>query len=121
MTAAQIRNLVQQATSLGPVDLYAASTKSATLLQYAFLGGFLRQAVERTPEKVGLVTSGTRIPIVSEETWRADPAPVTLIGAWQFADTFQWRESAYLADGGTFLVPLPTPRLVTHEPIRRNA
>lgn len=120
-TAAQIRDLVIQAHGLGPVDLYAASTKSATLLQYSFVGRYLRQAVERTPEKVGLVTSGTRIPIVSEATWREDPAPITLIGAWQFAETFQGREAQYLADGGTFLVPLPTPRLVSHEPMRREA
>lgn len=117
--AGQVRTQLQEAIAaadrLGPVDLYAASTKSSTLLQYCGLDWkILRQAAERTPEKVGLVTSATRIPIVNEHTWRADPAPTTLIGAWQFADSFIQREAEYLQGGGTFLVPLPTLRVVSH-------
>ena len=95
------------------IDLYAASTKSSTLLQHCGIGTErIRCAVERTPEKWWLVTSGTRIPILSEETWREDPAPLLLIGAWQFAKFFQQREAAYLANGGRFLIPLPQTELV---------
>ena len=90
------------------------STKSSTLLQYCGLDHtVIRQAVERTPEKVGRVTGGTRIPIVSEETWRADPAPTTLVGAYQFAAAFEQREAEYLARGGQFLIPLPVARVVS--------
>lgn len=96
-----------------PIDLYAASTKSSTLLQYCGIDHrMIRQAAERSPAKWGRVTSGTRIPCVPEGEWRADPAPVTLIGAWQFADHFAEREAEYLEKGGSFLVPLPTPRVI---------
>lgn len=95
------------------VDLYAASTKSSTLLQHCGIDkDRIRCAVERTPEKWGLQTSGTRIPVLSEDTWRADPAPVLLIGAWQFADAFKRREAAFLAKGGRMLIPLPQTELV---------
>ena len=96
-----------------PIDLYAASTKSSTLLQYCgFDHQVIRQAAERSPAKYGRVTSGTRIPCVPEGEWRGDPAPVTLIGGWQFADYFAEREAEYLSKGGSFLVPLPTPRFI---------
>lgn len=95
------------------VDLYAASTKSSTLLQYCGIDrALIRRAVERSPEKVGRVTSGTRIPIISEEEWRADPAPVTLLGAWGFRDVVLQREAAYLERGGAFIIPLPEVELV---------
>lgn len=109
----QLQEMVHAASAQGPIDLYAASTKSSTLLQYCGLDHtVIRQAVERTPEKVGRVTSGTRIPIVNEEAWRQDPAPTTLIAAWQFTDAFCSRESAYLRQGGSFMVPLPSPRII---------
>jgi NDP-4-keto-2,6-dideoxyhexose 3-C-methyltransferase len=97
----------------GVVDLYAASTKANTLLQYCGLDyRVVRQAVERTPEKFGRVTAGTNIPIVSEEAWRADPAPLTIVGAWAFRAAFLRREAGYLAGGGSFLFPLPFVEVV---------
>jgi hypothetical protein len=99
--------------TVGAVDLYAASTKSSTLLQYCGVDHrLIRQAVERTPEKWGRVTAGTRIPIVSEEAWRRDPAPVALLGAWQFLEAFRTREAAYLEHGGRWIVPLSTPYVI---------
>lgn len=110
----QLIATVQSARAAGrAVDLYAASTKSATLLQYCGLNAsHIRYAVERSPEKWGLVTAGTRIPIVSEDQWRQDPADVAVIGAWQFAESFIAREAGYLDRGGRFVVPLPDLRIV---------
>ena len=96
------------------VDLYAASTKSSTLLQHCGIDHRrIRQAVERSEDKFGLETSGTRIPIVSEVKWREDPSDVVLMGAWQFRDAFVRRERAYLEQGGMFLCPLPQTELIS--------
>ena len=94
-------------------DLYAASTKSSTLLQYCGIDHTqIRYAVERSPEKHGLETTATRIWIISEESWHLNHTAVAMIGAWQFTDAFIRRESAYLASGGGFLVPLPRVRMI---------
>jgi SAM-dependent methyltransferase len=106
--------VVTQASQHGPVDWYGASTKSNTLLQACGLSvREIRQAVERSPEKWGRYTAGTLIPIVSEERWRHDPAPVTVVGIWQFREAILQRESAYLRNGGRFFFPLPCADMVT--------
>lgn len=113
-TRDQLRTLIVEYLSRDwVIDLYAASTKSSTLLQYCDLTDTtIRSAVERSPEKVGLFTAGTNIRIVSEAEWRRDPGQVALLGAWQFKKAFVEREQAYLKDGGTFVVPLPNPEVV---------
>lgn len=97
------------------IDLYGASTKANTLLQWCGLDRTkIRCAVERSPEKVGRVTPGTRIPIVSEEAWRADPerANTTLVGIWSFRDAILEREADYIRQGGALIFPLPQVEVV---------
>lgn len=110
----QLRSLLVRAKAQGlVVDLYAASTKSSTLLQYCDITATLiRQAVERSPEKVGRRTIGTNIPIVSEEMMRTNPPDLAVVGAYQFKDAFIEREADFLAKGGKFLFPLPYTELV---------
>jgi C-methyltransferase-like protein len=103
----QIQSAILATAGWGAVDLYGASTKANTLLQYCGLDHtVIRQAWERSPEKVGRTTV-TGIPIVSEETGRADPPAALLAGIWQFRDQILEREAAYLDQGGAILFPLP--------------
>ena len=96
-------------------DVYACSTKFNTLSQYCGLDhSIIRCGVERTPEKFGLKTV-TGVPMISEDAWRTDPAPVTLLGAWQWRDQVVLRENAYLAQGGTLLMPLPHVEAIATE------
>jgi NDP-4-keto-2,6-dideoxyhexose 3-C-methyltransferase len=97
----------------GTVDLYGASTKGNTLLQYIGLTeGLVRQAWERSAEKVGRRVGTTGIPIVSEDEGRANPPSVLLVPIWQFRDAVIRRERAYLEGGGTLLFPLPVAEVV---------
>lgn len=111
--AQQIGGVLQKAESLGRViDLYGASTKANTLLQYCQLGGgLIRQAWERNAEKYGRLTA-TGIPIVAEEEGREDPPDLLLAGIWQFRDGILDRETEFLAGGGQILFPLPEVDLV---------
>src|SRR3990172_8740651 len=70
----QIQGLLQHLRAEGRVvDVYGASTKWNTLSQVVGIGPeLMRQAWERTPEKVGRRTV-TGIPMVSDEAGR--PAP----------------------------------------------
>jgi NDP-4-keto-2,6-dideoxyhexose 3-C-methyltransferase len=95
------------ATAPGTIDLYGASTKANTLLQYCGLDEtVIRQAWERSPDKIGRTTV-TGIPIVTEETGRADPPAALVAGIWQFREAILTREAAYLDQGGAILFPLP--------------
>jgi hypothetical protein len=111
----QVRRQIQGALDTHggrTIDLYGASTKGNTLLQYCGIGPLLiRQAWERSPEKWCRQTV-TRIPIVSETMGRVDPPDLLLVGIWQFREAVLRREAAYLAAGGTILFPLPVVDLV---------
>lgn len=114
-TKRQIRATLRARVRAGQtIDLYGASTKANTLLQVCGLDRqWLRQAWERSPEKVGLRTAGTDIPIVDEETGRADPPDALLVGIYQYRDLVLGREAAYLEHGGTVIFPLPAVDIVT--------
>jgi len=112
----QIRATLDVRRGLGQtIDLYGASTKANTLLQVCELNrNWLRQAWERSPEKIGRRTVATNIPIVSEETGRMDPPDALLVGIWQFRDAVIAREAKFLhQERGTLIFPLPSVDIVT--------
>lgn len=93
--------------------VYGASTKGNVMLQYMGLGsGAINAAADRNPDKWGLETVGTRIPIISEEEARAMKPDYMLVLPWHFMEEFREREKKYLFEGGKFIVPLPHFTLV---------
>lgn len=101
--------LVREAFKSGrSVHAYGASTKGNTLLQYFGLdAGLIQYVWERQEYKWGRQTVGTRIPIISEEEGRKMKPDYLVMLPWHFATEFTNRESAYLASGGKFIIPLP--------------
>jgi cyclopropane fatty-acyl-phospholipid synthase-like methyltransferase len=88
---------------------YGASTKGSTYLQVWGVGPDLLPAIaERNPAKVGRYTV-TGIPILGEAGARALGPDQFLALPFQFLPSFLERERAFLARGGTFLVPFPSP------------
>jgi hypothetical protein len=95
------------------VYIYGASTKGNTLLQYCGIDPRLvAKAADRNPEKWGLRTLGTNIPIISEDQARKEQPDYFLVLPWHFLDGFVKREQEFLARGGKFIVPFPRVRLV---------
>jgi hypothetical protein len=87
---------------------YGASTKGNTLLQYFNIDSRLVQKlVERSSYKFGLITSGSNIPIISEDEMRNNPPDYMLILPWHFINEFVEREKDFLDSGGKFIVPCP--------------
>lgn len=92
---------------------YGASTKGNVILQYCGLStGHLTGIADRNPAKVGSVTLGTNIPIVSEAEMRAAQPDYLLVLPWHFMREFRAREEAFLARGGKFIVPIPRVEIV---------
>ena len=90
------------------VFVYGASTKGNTMLQYFGLdNSVINAAAERNPDKWGMVTVGTRIPIISEAEARAAKPDYFLVLPWHFIEEFKAREHTYLSSTGKFIVPLP--------------
>lgn len=92
---------------------YGASTKGNTLLQYYGIGPDLIPGIaERSPEKLGKLTIGTGIPVISEEEMRKQKPDYLFIFPWHFVDTFKVREAELRAAGTRFIVPLPNVYMI---------
>jgi hypothetical protein len=92
---------------------YGASTKGNTTLQYCGITSNLVSAIaDRNQDKWGSYTIGTNIPIISEEESRRKKPDYYLVLPWHFIEEFKKRESAFLARGGKFLLPMPDVALV---------
>jgi hypothetical protein len=68
---------------------------------------------ERNPDKWGLRTVGTNIPIYSEEEMRKAKPDYLLMLPWHFVKEFQERESEYLKNGGKFIIPCPKFEIIS--------
>lgn len=87
---------------------YGASTKGNTLLQWWGINNALIDGIaERQPQKYGLRTVGTNIPIYSDEEMREAKPDYLLVLPWHFIDSFVRREKEFLERGGKFIVPCP--------------
>lgn len=93
---------------------YAASTKSATLLQYFGIGPDLITSIaDRNPLKWGTTMPGINIPIVSEDEVRSAKPDYLLILSWHFAKEFIEREKDMLLNGTKFVIPCPQFEIIS--------
>ncbi len=109
-----LRRLIADLKAQGKrVAAYGAAAKGATLLNYAGLGGeTLEYVVDRNTHKVGKYMPGLRLPIRRVETLLEDRPDYLLLLAWNFGAEIMGQQSAYAAAGGSFIVPVPQPRIV---------
>jgi hypothetical protein len=85
-----------------------ASTKGNVVLQYCGITPELLPAIaEVNPDKFGVFTPGTEIPIISEDEARAQKPDVFFVLPWHFRKTFVEREQPFMKAGGKLLFPLP--------------
>jgi SAM-dependent methyltransferase len=87
---------------------YGCPAKSTVLL--SMLGGpfGIRYITDTTPDKVGLLHPVGEIPIVSPERLLEDNPDVAVLFAWNFQKEILEKETALMARGTRFLIPLPT-------------
>jgi len=92
---------------------YGAPAKGNTLLNYFGIGTeLLDYIVDDSPWKQGLYTPGKRIPVVSSKCLYKNPPDFLLILAWNFAAPIMKTHEKYKRQGGKFIIPVPSPKII---------
>lgn len=92
---------------------YGASARGNTLLNYYGIGSdTIDYIVDRNQLKHGLYSPGMRIPVHGVERLLEDMPPYVLVIAWNFAEEIMRQQADYRRAGGSFILPIPDPRIV---------
>jgi hypothetical protein len=112
---ADLRQLVQELKAGGSsIAGYGAATKATTLLGHFGLGRReLDFIADDNPLKQGLFSPASHIPVVSPAAIAERRPDYLLILAWNFADGIMARRRDYTSEGGKFILPMPTARVVS--------
>jgi len=90
------------------IHVYGASTKGNVLLQWYGIDSYkIPYAADRNPDKVGALTLGTGIRIISEAQSRQMRPDYYLVLPWHFKKEFLTRERATIQNGTSMIFPLP--------------
>ncbi len=92
---------------------YGAPAKGNTLLNYCTIGSdTLPYTVDKSPLKIGLFTPGMHIPVYPTSALLEQQPDFVLILAWNFADEIMKQQQEYHQRGGSFIIPIPEPRII---------
>jgi len=91
----------------------SAPAKGNTLLNFCGIDSWhLDFITEKSEYKQGLYTPGTHIPIYGDTKLSEERQDYALILAWNFADEIMENTHTFKKNGGTFIIPIPYPRLI---------
>ena len=100
---------------------YGAPAKATVLLNACGIGtDLLEFTVDRSPHKQGRLIPGVRVPIRPVEDLIRERPDVALLLPWNLTDEIVRQQADYLRQGGAFIVPVPTPRVIDAARTRRG-
>lgn len=95
------------------IAAYGAPAKGNTLLNYFGLGAdIISFATEELRSKIGFLTPGTHIPVLSINDARKNPPDYYLLLAWNYKDVILAKEQVFRDHGGKFIMPVGPARIV---------
>ncbi len=95
------------------VTAYGAPAKSGTLLNFCgFTSDDLKYVTDTTPYKIGLLTPGSHIPVVSPEILLTETPDYILLLAWNYREFILEKEHALRERGTKFIIPIPIVEIV---------
>lgn len=96
------------------IAAYGAAAKGATMVNATGITtDLVHFVVDRNVHKHGKFMPGTHQPIMGVEVLTGEDAPdALLLLAWNFAPEIMRQQAEYAANGGRFIVPVPTPELI---------
>lgn len=107
-------HLVRTARTEGKiVTAYGAPAKGNTLLNFCgFTGDDISYITDTTPYKIGLLTPGSHIPVVSPEILEKETPDYILLLAWNYRDFILAKEKSLRERGAKFIIPIPQVEIV---------
>ena len=88
---------------------FGAPAKATTLMYHFGLGPDVIEFIaDDSPLKQGLFTPGLHVPVLAPEAIYQRRPDYLLILAWNFAQPIMTKHARFAAEGGRFIVPLPT-------------
>ncbi len=108
-SAAALRAALIQARAEGrSVAAYGATSKSTTIYTYAGITSeHIDYILDNTPNKIGKVSPGAHIPVVSEAEFEMRRPDVTFLSAWNHQKEILQRHPWYAEQGGVWLSHVP--------------
>lgn len=95
------------------VTAYGAPAKGNTLLNFCgFTADDLKYATDTTPYKIGRLTPGSHIPVVSPDILKTDTPDYLLLLAWNYRDFILEKEKDLRERGAKFIIPIPKVEIV---------
>jgi D-mycarose 3-C-methyltransferase len=90
------------------VIAYGAPAKGNTLLNFCgFTQDDLQYVTDTTPYKIGLLTPGSHIPVVSPDVLKTETPDYILLLAWNYRVFILDKEKELRARGTKFIIPIP--------------
>ena len=95
------------------IAAFGAPTKATTLsFHFDINADDVDFIVDDNPLKQGLYSPGKHIPVLDSSSIYERKPDVLIILAWNFAEDIMFKHKSYGQEVGTFLIPMPVPRLV---------
>ncbi len=93
---------------------YGASGRGTIIMNYCGLDkNYLDYVIDDAPAKQNTYTPGTHLKIVSSEILQTNKRPdYVVLFAWSFWDEIKTRNKTYVDQGGKFIIPLPTVKII---------
>jgi len=96
---------------------YGATSKSTTVFNYCNLdSSVIDFIVDVTPAKIGKVSPGTHVPIVSRNDVVLGDNDVIFLGAWNFEKEIVEKEKQAIEQGAIFVTHVPIVRTFSKKP-----
>ena len=98
------------------IFVLGASTKGNTILQFLNLNSkIIKYAVERNKQKIGAITIGSNIKIISEQMSKRLSPDYYLVLPWHFKNEIVEREKEFVRKGGNLIFPLPKIKIINNK------